>query len=122
VLVVDDVEDNREIYTICFEWAGFRVAQAADGEEALGKIAADVPSLVIMDLAMPRLDGWEATRRIKSSPQTRETIVIVVTGNTTTDGLRRAKAFGADEICVKPCNPRDLLDTARRLLARKRTG
>ena len=116
VLVVDDVEDNRELYGVYFTFAGFRVAQAADGEEALARVAKEKPDLVIMDLSMPRMDGWEATRLIKSNPRTKSVIVIVVTGHATPHDLDRAKAAGADEVLTKPCVPEALLARARALL------
>ncbi|MBX3264264.1 MAG: response regulator, partial [Labilithrix sp.] len=87
-----------------------------DGEEALAKIAKQPPDVVIMDLSMPKLDGWEATRLIKSNPRTTHVLVVVVTGNTTPANLEAARAAGADEVCAKPCLPRDLLDCVRRRL------
>lgn len=119
VLVVDDVEDNRELYASYFTYAGFRVDQAADGEEALSKIARDQPDLVIMDLSMPRMDGWEATRLIKSNPRTKAIIVVVVSGFATRTDLDRARAAGADDVCTKPCSPKDLLARVEKLLAER---
>ena len=66
VLVVDDSEDNREVYAQYLRLSGFRVESAVDGVEAVEKAAALIPDVIVMDLAMPRLDGWEATRRIKA--------------------------------------------------------
>jgi CheY-like chemotaxis protein len=113
ILVVDDIEDNRDLYAAYFEYAGFRVDQANDGEEALAKIARRKFDVVLMDLAMPRLDGWEATRLIKSNPRTKDIVVIVVTGHLTPDDLTRARAAGADEIRAKPCMPDDMLRLVR---------
>lgn len=117
VLVVDDVEDNRDLYATYFEHSGFRTAQATDGEEALAKIAKEPPDVVIMDLSMPNLDGWEATRLIKSNPRTRHMVVIVVTGNATDANLTAARAAGADDVCTKPCLPRVLLARVEEHLA-----
>lgn len=119
VLVVDDVEDNRELYATFFEYAGYRVDQAADGEEALSKIARDQPDVVLMDLSMPTLDGWEATRLIKSNPRTNAIIVLVVTGFAMRNDLDRARAAGADDVCTKPCLPKDLVARVESLLARR---
>lgn len=118
VLVVDDVEDNRELYATFFRYAGYRVDQASDGEQALSKIAHDPPDLVIMDLSMPNLDGWEATRLIKSNPRTKAIFVLVVTGFAMRRDLERALAAGADEVCTKPCLPKDLVARVDALLAR----
>jgi two-component system cell cycle response regulator DivK len=117
VLVVDDVEDNRELYATYFDHLGFRTEQACDGEDALAKIDADVPDVVIMDLSMPNLDGWATTRRIKQDPRTSHILVIVVTGHTTASNIAAAREAGADEVCAKPCVPRDLLARIRRGLA-----
>ena len=113
VLVVDDVEDNRDLYAMFFEHAGFQTDQACDGEAALAMVERRTPDAVIMDLTMPRLDGWETTRLIKSNPKTSDVVVIVVTGSASTTHLERARAAGADEICTKPCRPRSLLETVK---------
>jgi len=118
VLIVDDVADNRELYAMSFEAAGYTVELAADGHEALEKIAACPPDVVVSDLSMPNLDGWETTQRIKSSPATRHILVVVVTGHATPEDLARARASGADEVCTKPCLPADLLAKVKSLLAR----
>jgi CheY-like chemotaxis protein len=120
VLVVDDVEDNRELYATFFEFAGYRVDQASDGEDALSKIARDPPDVVLMDLSMPTLDGWEATRLIKSNPRTKEILVLVVTGFAMRNDLERARAAGADDVYTKPCLPKDLVARVEGLLALRR--
>lgn len=119
VLVVDDLEDNRDLYAVYFKFAGCRVEQAADGEEALAIVARDKPDVIIMDLSMPRMDGWEATRLIKSNPRTKDVVVIVVTGHASPHDLQRAKAAGADEVMTKPCSPDLLLARARQLLGNR---
>ena len=120
ILLVDDIEDNRDLYATYFTYAGYRVEQARDGDEALAKVAREKPHLIVMDLAMPILDGWEATRIVKSNPRTQDIIVIVLTGHTTPEDLARARAAGADEVCTKPCYPHDLLGKIRVLLGRDR--
>jgi two-component system, cell cycle response regulator DivK len=117
ILVVDDFDDNRELYATMLVDAGFRVEQASNGREALDRIAEGKPSLVIMDLSMPILDGWEATRVIKADPSTADIPVIALTGHATNYGLQRAKDAGADLVLTKPCLPDELLVQIRRLLA-----
>jgi CheY-like chemotaxis protein len=95
-----------------------RVAHAADGDHALFKILAALPDLVVMDLAMPVLDGWETTRSIKLHPRTRHTPIIVLTGQVSRDSLHRARDVGADTILTKPCLPEALLSAAEKLLDR----
>jgi CheY-like chemotaxis protein len=109
LLIVDDLDDNREMYGTYFEAIGYRVLEAGDGEEALDIITRDPPDVVVMDLSMPRLDGWETTRLIKSNPRTEKIVVIVATAFSSRDDLARARAAGADDVCTKPCTPKELL-------------
>lgn len=120
VVVVDDVDDNRDVYAVYFEHAGFEVEEASNGEEVLTCVARRKPDVVIMDLFMPGVDGWEATRLIKSNPRTKSVVVIVVTGHATIDDIQRARAAGADDVCAKPCLPDALLAKVRALLERQR--
>jgi CheY-like chemotaxis protein len=90
VLLVDDVQDTRDLYADALEEAGLRVVQAVDGDHALWKVASLLPDLVVMDLAMPVLDGWQATSHIKSHPKTRHIRVVVLTGCGTSEDLQRA--------------------------------
>jgi CheY-like chemotaxis protein len=116
ILVVDDTEDNRTIFRMCLEDAGYRLDEAVDGLDALAHIERERPALVIMDLSMPVMDGWEATRRIKANPETRDIRVLVVSGHGTGDSVARAEAAGADDIAMKPCMPDVLVAKVRRLL------
>lgn len=116
VLIVDDAEDTRELYAEPFERAGFRVAQAVDGDHALWKVRSTPPDVVVMDLAMPVLDGWAATREIKSSPKTKHIVVIALSGQATESELERAREAGADLVLTKPCAPDALLQIVQRAL------
>ncbi len=116
VLVVDDYDDNRELYATALADAGYHVEQAADGQEALDKIGARRPAVVIMDLSMPVLDGWEATRRIKGNQGTSDIFVIAVTGHGTNFGLQRASDAGADAVLTKPCLPEEIIEIMRALI------
>ncbi|GAC1525960.1 MAG: response regulator [Polyangiales bacterium] len=118
VLVVDDFADNRELYASTLAVAGFVVEEAENGQEALDAIALRRPGVVVMDLSMPVLDGWEATRRIKADAATAGIVVIAVTGHATKIGIERAKASGADAVVAKPCLPQDLLEVLRTLTAK----
>ncbi len=118
MLLVDDVEEARDMYAEFFVHAGLRVAHATDGEHALLKVLSMLPDAVVMDLAMPVLDGWEATRQIKSHAKTKHIPVIALTGHATPSELRRASAAGADAVLTKPCTPDALLAVVNRLLGR----
>ncbi len=120
ILVVDDAEDTRLLYASYLTYAGLKVQEAGDGAEALAIVVKSPPDLVVMDLAMPHLDGWESTRRIKSDPRTRDVRVIVVTSNAMADQLAKARAAGADEVLTKPCLPEALFESVCTVLRRRR--
>ena len=81
VLLVDDYPDNRDIYVQFLTYSGLRVEEAENGYEALDKAFALRPDVIVMDLSLPGLDGWEATRRLKRDPRTRHIPVVVLTGH-----------------------------------------
>ena len=116
VLVVDDSEDNRDVYAQYLRFSGFRVEMAVDGVEAVEKASSLRPDVIVMDLAMPRLDGWEATRRIKAAPTTSGIPVIALTGNADSESKRRTQEAGCSGYLTKPCLPDVLVSEIRRLL------
>ena len=116
VLVVDDSEDNRDVYAQYLLFSGFRVEIAADGVEAVEKAGALRPDVIVMDLAMPLLDGWEATRRIKAAAGTSRIPVIALTGNADSESKRRTQEVGCSGYLTKPCLPDVLVSEIRRLL------
>lgn len=116
ILVVDDFDDNRELYASNLAEAGYTVEQATNGQEALDRIGRTRPAVIIMDLSMPVLDGWETTRRIKSDPATADIVIIAVTGHATNYGLIQAKEAGAEAVLTKPCLPEDIIALVRLLV------
>jgi len=108
VLIVDDVEDNRRIYTMFLTAAGFHVRTAADGHEALARVHALRPDVVVMDFAIPGIDGWQVTRRLKRDSRTRSIPVIALTGHVLAGAEREARRAGCDMFLTKPCLPEDL--------------
>lgn len=122
VLVVDDFEDNRAMYVEYLEFHGFRVAEAVNGEDAIAKTAALQPAVIVMDLSLPVVDGWEATRRLKADPATKHVIIIALTGHAEPSHARNAHAAGCDEFVAKPCLPEDLLVRVRDHLAKAGKG
>jgi CheY-like chemotaxis protein len=119
ILVVDDFEDNREMYTQFLRFNGYRVAEAVDGLDALTKAAALRPDLIVMDLSLPRLDGWEATRRLKKDPVTAAIPVVALTGHALAGHEDGARSAGCDSFVTKPCIPADLEAEIRRVLTAK---
>ena len=116
VLLVDDSEDNREVYEQFLKFAGFRVEIAVDGVEAVEKAASVKPDVIVMDLSLPRLDGWEATRRIKAAPETTAIPVIALTGHAVSESKRKAQEVGCSGYLTKPCLPEVLVSEIRRLV------
>jgi two-component system, cell cycle response regulator DivK len=108
VLLVDDYADNRAMYARYLVHVGFRVDEATNGVEALDKAGALLPDLIVMDLSLPVMDGWEATRRLKANPQTKHIPVLALTGHALGDHEREASAAGCDGYVTKPCLPEDL--------------
>ena len=117
VLLVEDSQDERDMYTRQLVATGYSVQVADNGEDALARVAAQVPDVVVMDLAMPVLDGWEATRRLK---ETHPSVpVIVLSGHTGGEGGRRAKEAGGDVLLTKPFGP-EALELAVRIVLKRR--
>jgi two-component system, cell cycle response regulator DivK len=113
ILVVDDFEDNRAMYVEYLQFQGFRVAEALNGEEAVARTRELLPAVVVMDLSLPVMDGWEATRRIKADPRTAHIRVIALTGHAEPAHAKKALEAGCDDFVAKPCLPEDLLSKIR---------
>jgi len=116
VLVVEDYPDAREMYTAYLQFSGFEVAEATNGLEAIEKAETLMPDIVLMDLALPRMDGWEATRRLKSNDRTRHIPVVALTGHALAGHAEGARQAGCDAFVTKPCLPDALVAEIKRLL------
>lgn len=117
VLVVEDYQDAREMYLEYLRLAGFRVAEARNGLEALERAFALAPDVVLMDLALPRMDGWEATRRLKTDSRTCRIPIVALTGHALAGHADGARQAGCDAFVRKPCLPDILVAEIRRVLA-----
>jgi two-component system cell cycle response regulator DivK len=116
VLVVEDYQDAREMYAAYLQFSGFDVAEAANGIEAVEKTQELLPDIVLMDLALPRMDGWEATRRLKTDPRTRHIPIVALTGHALAGHAEGAREAGCDAFVTKPCLPDALVAEIKRLL------
>jgi len=116
VLLVDDYPDNRDIYVQFLTYSGLRVEEAENGYEALDKAFALRPDVIVMDLSLPGLDGWEATRRLKRDPRTRHIPVVVLTGHALAGHSQGAMDAGCDAFITKPCLPERLFEEIRSIL------
>jgi two-component system, cell cycle response regulator DivK len=109
ILVVDDDFDARALYCECLLAAGYRVASAADGNEALRLALSEVPRLVVLDLNMPHLDGWETARLIRSYQPTHAIPIIALSGLHDAATVSRAMGAGCNRFVPKPCSPEELV-------------
>lgn len=122
ILVVDDFQDNREMYAEYLTFSGFRVIEAGNGKEAVEEAFERLPDLIIMDLSLPVMDGWEATRVLKGDDRTRKIPVLALTGHALAGHSKGAKDAGCDAFLAKPCLPDQLVAEIRRMLAFAREG
>jgi two-component system, cell cycle response regulator DivK len=113
ILVVEDQEDNRQILRDLLSNAGYEMMEAEDGEQALAAVARRRPDLILMDIQLPLLDGYEATRRIKADPALKTIPIIVVTSYALSGDEDKARAAGCDDYVAKPYSPRALLAKIR---------
>jgi two-component system, cell cycle response regulator DivK len=116
LLVVEDNEESREGLSRHLKRKGFDVLTAADGQQAVGVAHLEAPDLVLMDMSLPVLDGWEATRRLKADPATRSIPVIALTAHAMAGDREKALEAGCDEYETKPVEFARLLDKVRALL------
>jgi two-component system cell cycle response regulator DivK len=116
ILVVEDQEDNRQILRDLLTSADFEVIEAADGEAGLTAAAAHRPDLILMDIQLPGIDGYEATRRLKADAVLQAIPIIVVTSYALAGDDNKARAAGCDAYISKPYSPRELLAKVREYL------
>lgn len=115
VLVIEDDAETRAAYRGLLEHAGWRVLEASDGEQGV-LIARDaLPRAVIIDIAIPGVDGWEAARRLRADARTRDLPVLVVTGHALDEDRQRARELGCAGYLVKPVSPPELIAQVERI-------
>ncbi|HVO24995.1 MAG TPA: response regulator [Candidatus Margulisiibacteriota bacterium] len=114
ILIVEDDVDNRRIVAKTLTVEGYEVIEAIDGVEALSHAQTDHPDLILMDLALPNMDGWEATRRLKSDPRTRAIPVVALTAVAMRGDEEQARAAGCDDYIAKPARPVTIREMVRK--------
>src|SRR5215204_4203234 len=119
VLVVEDYQDAREMYAAYLSFSGYRVAEATNGVEAIEKTIELLPDIILMDLALPRMDGWEATRRLKLDERTKHIPIVALTGHALAGYAEGARQAGCDAFVTKPCLPDALVAEIQRMLSAK---
>ena len=116
ILVVDDYQDAREMYAEYLQYSGFRVAEARNGNEAVTQARTLKPDLILMDLSLPGMDGWEATRVLKADEATKHIPIVALTGHALAGASEGARKAGCDSFVTKPCLPDDLVVEVKRML------
>src|SRR6476620_896252 len=109
ILIVEDFDDAREMYRDYLEFSGFRTETARDGREAIERARALQPDLILMDLSLPGIDGWEATRLLKAEADTSHLLIVALSAHALATEGERARAAGCDGFIAKPCLPPDLV-------------
>ena len=122
VLLVDDYPDAREMYSEYLQYSGFDVIEAGNGIEALQQAIEREPDIILMDLSLPVMDGWEATRRLKADRRTAGIPVVALTGHALAGISEGARRAGCDAFVTKPCLPEDLVKEIRKVLEQPSTG
>ena len=118
ILLVEDNEMNRDMLSRRLEKRGYQVVLALDGEQGVGMAQTERPDLVLMDISLPALDGWEATRRLKSAPDTKGIPIIALTAHAMSSDRDKAAEAGCDDFDTKPIDLARLLQKIEALLAR----
>src|SRR6266478_9676654 len=113
VLIADDLADQRALYVTALVLAGFVVDEAADGGQVIDVVTNHRPDVIVLDLAMPVLDGLEVCRRLKANDRTAPIPIIILTGNTLPGVRETVERAGADAFLARPCSPATLVATIR---------
>ena len=116
LLLVEDNEDNRVIYSTVLRHLGYEVVEAQDGVQAVDLARSELPDLILMDISIPRMDGWEATRVLRSDPKTREIPIVALTAHALADDRERASEVGFSSYLAKPIEPKVVVAEVRRLI------
>jgi two-component system, cell cycle response regulator DivK len=117
VLLVDDVPDTLDVYSRYFVFRGLKIKTARDGTEALMSVDIEPPDAIVLDLAMPKITGWDVIRELKANPATRRIPILALSGQRAEESAVKA---GADGYVEKPCVPEDLLQRVMRLVRQPR--
>ena len=116
ILIVEDNEMNRDMLSRRLERKGYTVSIAVDGQEGFAKAQADQPDLILMDMSLPVIDGWEATRRVKAAPETKHIPVIALTAHAMASDEQKAREAGCDDFDTKPIDLARLLEKMGRFV------
>jgi two-component system, cell cycle response regulator DivK len=116
VLLVEDNEDNLVVYRTILEHVGYRVLEARDGEEGVSRARDEMPDIILMDISIPKIDGWEATQRLKADASTRVIPIIALTAHALEKDRQKAVQAGCDGYLAKPVEPRRVVAEVERFV------
>jgi two-component system, cell cycle response regulator DivK len=116
ILLVEDNEDNLVVYRTILEHVGYRVLEARDGEEGVSRARSDLPDLILMDISIHKIDGWEATQRLKKDETTRAIPIIALTAHALEEDRQKATQAGCDGYLAKPVEPRRVVQEVERFV------
>ena len=116
VLLVEDNEDNRTIYSTVLRYLGYQVIEAVDGLEAVALARSERPALILMDISIPGMDGWEATRVLREDPSTHDIPIVALTAHALADDRKRAMEVGFNSYLAKPIEPNAVVAEVRRFI------
>ena len=116
ILLVEDNEDNRHIYSTVLRHVGYEVTEAVDGVQAVSLAKSERPDLILMDISIPEMDGWEATRILRLDPEVRDIPIVALTAHALPDDRLRAATVGFTSYLAKPIEPRAVVAEVRRIL------
>lgn len=119
ILLVEDNETNRDMLSRRLQKRGYEVAVAGDGEQGVAAAETERPALILMDMSLPKLDGWEASRRLKTAPGTKDIPILALTAHAMTGEREKALAAGCDDFDTKPVDLERLLGKMQALLERR---
>jgi two-component system cell cycle response regulator DivK len=114
VLVADDDFDNRTIAQEALEAAGYHVNTASDGDEAMAAILSQRPAVVLLDMSMPKISGWEIARRVRDNKELSAVALIAFTAHALAGDELKARSAGCDDYLPKPCLPKDIVERVRK--------
>jgi len=116
VLLVEDNEDNLVVYRTILEHVGYRVIEARDGEEGVNRARSEDPDIILMDISIPKMDGWEATVRLKDDDGTAEIPIIALTAHALEEDRAKAMRAGCDGYLAKPVEPRRVVEEVEKFI------
>jgi two-component system cell cycle response regulator DivK len=122
ILLVEDNEDNRIVYSTILRHFGYGVIEALNGEDGIRKARTEKPDLILMDISIPVVDGWEATQVLKSDPATKGIPIIALTAHALASDREKAMEVGCDGYLAKPCEPRAVVAEVQRFLGKENGG